>query len=181
MLAPAVLLLCCVAAALLVPHSPLAHLGEPTYGAALAMPVVLAVLLALRITRRERAERAVFALFLASMPLVYVQSWVRSPVPGWLGIELAGLLLFAVVAVLSLWRWPWLLPAGILAHGLLWDAWHYRRTPYMPDWYSLACALVDIGLAVYVASRIRQWQLDTNGAARAAAPAADAGLPGAAP
>jgi hypothetical protein len=108
-------------------------------------------------------ERRVLALFLAGMPLIYVTGWLVSRgagAPGWwLWVEIAGVPLYTALAVLGLTRSPWFLAAGIAAHGVAWDSWHYySNTGYIPSWYATGCFLVDIGLGIYIAARIPAWQ-----------------------
>ena len=107
-------------------------------------------------------ERIVSALFLAGMPLVYILRWWANGGAGagsaWLWVEIVGLPIYAGLAILGLRRSPTLLAAGILGHGLLWDSWHYLvHSAYIPDWYSVACLIVDIGIGVYVAVRAPAW------------------------
>ena len=68
------------------------HLGEPCYWAGLGSIASSLQILSLHATGRRgtRFERLTLSLFLAAMPLVYVASWLRSPEPGWLLPELAG-------------------------------------------------------------------------------------------
>jgi hypothetical protein len=121
--------------------------------------VVLLALTRLAGTRGVAVERAWMALFLAGMPVVYVVSWMaHGEGGGWLAVEVAGLLLYAGLAVAGWRRSPWLLAAGIAAHGLAWDAWHLAGSSYMPPWYALGCLLIDVGVAAYVATRIQTWR-----------------------
>lgn len=106
-------------------------------------------------------ERGVLALFLAGMPVIYLARWFafrpeNSP-PVWLAIELAGLGIFSMLAVLGLKRSPWFLAVGIAGHGIVWDISHWTSA-YMPSWYPLMCLLVDIGLGLYTAVRIPGWR-----------------------
>jgi hypothetical protein len=108
-------------------------------------------------------ERRVLALFLAGMPLIYVASWLvthgAGAPGGWLWIEIVGIPLYSALAVLGLTRSPWFLAAGIAAHGAAWDSWHYfTKTAYVPTWYAIGCFLVDVGLGIYIATRIPAWQ-----------------------
>jgi hypothetical protein len=130
----------------------------------LALIVAAATIVLLGITRLRGAsgvavERAWIALFLAGMPVVYVVRGLRHPASGgWLALELLGLLVFGVLAVAGWRRAPWLLAAGIAAHGLAWDAWHLGGPSYIPPWYARGCLLVDVGFAAYVATRLGAWQ-----------------------
>ncbi len=92
------------------------------------------------------------------MPVVYLADWFRfAGEQPWLWIELAGALAFWVLAVLGAKRSPWLLAAGLAAHGL-WDAGHYQRTGFVADWYVVGCFLVDMAFAVYAAGQVRFWR-----------------------
>jgi hypothetical protein len=106
-------------------------------------------------------ERIVLAVFLGSMPLVYIGAWLTTGAFGSIGVELAGLLVYATVAIVGATRAPSVLAIGIAAHGL-WDLAHYRRSAFMPDWYALGCAVADAGVAIYAASRIGRWR-ETDG------------------
>ena len=133
----ALFVLTMVAAALLVPDLSVSLLGQPVFGAIVGGALILAVVTVLRAQGRRGTtlERWTMALFLFLMPPVYLTSWLRfGDGRGWLWVELAGQTLFGALAVAGLLRWPWLLAVGIGAHGLLWDAWHYGRAPFMPDW-----------------------------------------------
>lgn len=145
----------------LLPDSPLRHLGEPAFGAALGLSVLLLALVALHLLGRagSRIEQGVFAVFLGCMPLVYVNSCIRGGGGvTWLGVEIAGQALFAAMAILGFTRKAWLLPVGIIAHALLWDAWHHPVTAYIPGWYVAACLIVDVSFGLYAATQVRRWQ-----------------------
>lgn len=107
-------------------------------------------------------ERGWMAVFLAGMPVVYIVRWLVARGggghPAWLWVELLGLPLYAGLAVAGLRRSPWFLVAGIAAHGLAWDAWHYLNTAYIPVWYVTGCLLVDVGLGLYLATRVPAWR-----------------------
>jgi hypothetical protein len=107
-------------------------------------------------------ERIVLALFLAAMPVVYILRWLfdrDGAGGGWLWLELLGFLVFAALAVMGLRVSPWYMAAGIAAHGVAWDIWHYFiEETYMPHWYAITCLLVDVGIGLYVAARIPAWR-----------------------
>jgi hypothetical protein len=127
--------------------------AEPVYLAAVggvATSVFIAILRAAGM-RGSAVERTALALFLGGMPLVYVASWLVAPAPGWLGIELVGVAIFVPLAVLGMTRSAWFLAAGIVAHGLGWDLWHYGHTPFVPDWYTIGCLVADVGIGIYAA------------------------------
>jgi len=113
-----------------------------------------------------RFERAWATMFLGGMPLVYVAQSVLARPAGssaaWPWVELAGLAVFAGLAALGVRRSPWYTVAGIAAHGVAWDAWHYLHTDYVPDWYVTGCLLVDVGLGLYLATRVPVWLRGRN-------------------
>lgn len=137
----------------------------------IAAALAIATLLLLHVTRRfgPRAipiERQAVAAFLAGMPLVYIASFfTRGGDPGGvsLAVEILGLCLYGGLAVAGFRGRPRLLAVGIAAHGLAWDAWHLESA-YIPRWYAIACLVVDVGLAVYVAARVPAWLARSPGA-----------------
>ena len=102
-------------------------------------------------------ERAWLAAFLVGMPLIYVMGWFVArdrTASSWIWIEFLGLALFAAFAALGLMNSTWFLAIGIAGHGFAWDSWHYKNSTYVPDWYAVACLLVDLTLGAYVAARV---------------------------
>jgi hypothetical protein len=157
----AALVLSTLAALLLVPDLSVALLGHPAFGAVIGAAAMLTLIVVLRGRGRRGSalERFAFAAFLALMPTVYVMSRLRfGGSANWLGLELLGQGLFAALALVGARRSPWILAAGIAGHGLLWDSWHHGRTPFMPDWYAIACLIVDVGWGLYVATQVRAWR-----------------------
>lgn len=159
-------------AALLLP-APTAELAlHPSLSAGLGTLLIATWLIAAPGTRlhRLRWEKNLIATFLALMPVVYLNSLLLTRagvVPlisgqdtegPWLWLELAGLPVFVALALIGARRAPWLLGAGIIAHGLLWDSWHIGRTPFMPDWYAVACLIVDVGWGLWALTRTAAWQ-----------------------
>jgi hypothetical protein len=137
----------------------------------LAAIAAILTMVVLHVTRHlgERGvsvERAVCALFLAGMPLVYIIAWLtRGTSPGWLAVEVAGFPIYAALALTGWRRWPWLLVAGIAAHGIAWDAWHYLSGyEYIPRWYVTGCLLADVGISGYLATRVPAWSVSKEGA-----------------
>jgi hypothetical protein len=112
--------------------------------------------------RALAVERLTAAVFLFAMPLIYVSIFLVSSAPGgsapWLFIELAAVPFYGALAIAGYRGRFALLAIGIAAHGLGWDAWHYTRSAYVPDWYSLACLELDLAMALYVAARIPRWR-----------------------
>ena len=158
-IALAALVLSTAMSMLLVPDLHAGDLVEPTIQAALLTPFVLTALLAFRVTGTTPVwERRLLALFLLLMPTVYLGSLaLHGGDRAWLATEIAGQLAFATLAIAGLRGSGWLLVFGIAAHGVLWDLWHHGRTPFMPDWYATGCLIVDVGWALYGASRVAVW------------------------
>ena len=131
-------------------------------GVVSAATIVLLYVTRLLGARGIAIERIVLALFLAAMPLVYILRWLTKRDGAgseWLWLELLGFAVYAALAVMGLKVSAWYLAAGIGAHGIAWDAWHYfTAETYMPHWYAIACMLVDLGLGMYVAARIPAWR-----------------------
>jgi hypothetical protein len=152
-LAIVILIAGALAACAVVPQAAWAQTGAVTTQAVYGFLFSIVALALLRATGRTQAERIWLTALVAVMPLPYV----RSLGPGEpMGIEAAGLVLFPAAAVASLVALPWLLPAGLVAHGL-WDLAHLGRGP-VPDWYAIACAFVDVPLGIYAWSRLPAWR-----------------------
>lgn len=144
----------------LAPESPLLHPLLPPYFATLAAVLVAAQLVVLRLLprRRVRLEKLVLALFLGAMPLIYLwAAWLANEA-GAMKLEAVGLLLFGSLAIWGWLRSPAIIAAGIVAHGVAWDAWHHGHSAYMPDWYALGCLLVDLALGLLVFTQLRAYR-----------------------
>jgi hypothetical protein len=141
----------------MLPESPFAHLGEPTSLAAIASIAVSVVLGITRfVARPPWLDRVVLATFLAAMPLIYTWCALLRGNTSDLALEAVGIAIYAGAAIVGYLRAPWLIGAGIIAHGLAWDAWHHGRSGYVPDWYSAACLVVDIGIGVFALVYLRR-------------------------
>lgn len=110
------------------------------------------VLLARRLAPRR--ELRLYAVGLVVAALVYVGFVARGASPGWLALELAGLLLFAPAALAGLKISHLILAAGWAAHAL-WDVLLHgsSEAAFVPVWYPSVCAGFDLLLAAYVAAR----------------------------
>lgn len=138
--------------------------GDPCLIAAAASGVIVTCLWLTR-WRGSRAvifERNLLAGFLVAMPLVYVARYLFASngraANYWFWVEVLGTIIFAALAVLGVKRSPWFLAIGMVLHGLAWDAWHYRHSTYIPDWYIVACLAVDLAFGAYVAARVPAYQ-----------------------
>ena len=139
------------------------HLLDPCILAALASAITLVLIYVARWHGDAGVafERGLLALFLAGMPVIYLARWLafrlENSSPAWLAIELVGLAIFGLLAVLGLKRSPWFLAVGIAGHGIVWDVPHLTSA-YMPSWYGIMCLIVDVGLGLYTAARIPGWR-----------------------
>ncbi len=147
-----VLAVSAVAGMAVVPSTAWARPGDPCTSAIIGFLLTLVVLSACRVLRWPRFERRWLAVFLAAMPLVYIRSGMLQALP--LHLEWVGFGLFLLLAVAGWFVSPWFLVAGLFGHGLAWDLWHLRGAGVVPVWYALACAIVDVGLGAYVATRV---------------------------
>jgi hypothetical protein len=133
--------------------------GDPFLLAAVAGAITVVCLWLTRWlgSRAMRFERAMLSAFLVGMPLVYVMGWFAArdhAASSWIWVELLGLALFTAFAALGLKNSPWFLAIGIAGHGVAWDSWHYKNSAYIPNWYAVACLLVDLTLGAYLAARV---------------------------
>ena len=155
-LALALLVAQLVVTLLLLPESPLAHPSEPVYLASLASIVVTVVLLVTRfVSRPWWLDRQVLAVFLAGMPMIYAWSALWRGHAADLALESVGIAVYGGMALIGFRRAPWLIGAGIIAHGVAWDAWHHGHSAYIPDWYSLGCLIADLGVDVFALVYLR--------------------------
>ena len=72
-------------------------------------------------------------------------------------IELIGVVVFTLIAVLGLRVSIWFLALGWTAH-VLWDVLLHlvREQPFVPDWYPVACISFDLIVAGYIAVKLRK-------------------------
>ena len=138
--------------AALAPRTALIELGRPETLAAIATTLVAFGLLLLRVLpkRRLQIERAIYALFLAAMPLIYFAAAYMSGSQNDLDSEVVGVLIFVGVAVFGYYKSFLTLGLGIMAHGLGWDSWHHHSHSYVANWYPMACLLADLAFGFLV-------------------------------
>jgi hypothetical protein len=148
------LLLGTVVSLAMPPASAWAAVDAPETRALYGMLLTLALLPLVRPRRRAHVEMLLFAVFLVSMPLVYLEAAWRAGMPLW--PQLVGLAAYGALTLAGLLRAPWLLAVGIALHGLGWDIPHLHRG-VVTDWYAVGCAVIDVSMAGYAASRARSW------------------------
>lgn len=102
-------------------------------------------------------ERLLYALFLASMPFVYVLAAARAGVSGEVMLEGLGVPLFVGWAVYGYLRSCRALALGIVVHGIGWDLWHHAGASSIASWYPGLCLLIDLtfGAFVYTQARVQ--------------------------
>lgn len=111
-------------------------------------------LLFINVTRRlgEVAERRVLAFSLIAAALIYAIFAAASEAPGWIAVELIGILIFSALAELGLKRSILWLAVGWAAHPL-WDAGLHLSgmgANVAPTLYVLICIGFDVSVAAYI-------------------------------
>lgn len=102
-------------------------------------------------------EAQAWALFLFIAALIYVGFAVfNGAEPQWIGIELAGLAAYSLIAFVGAKKWPLLVGPGWLAHAL-WDQMvHPGGHPgFVPDWYVPLCLGFDVVVGVTLMTTLR--------------------------
>lgn len=114
---------------------------------------ILGALFAIFARARKAAEVRVLALGLVVAALIYVGLAVAGRGREWLGIEMAGVVLFGLLAWLGLRASPWWLAVGWVAH-VGWDVGLHldRAQAVVGAWYPLLCVGFDLVVAGFVLS-----------------------------
>jgi hypothetical protein len=136
----------------LVPDSPLLHLDSSQYSAIFAAFIVAVTFSAVRflIKRNLKLEKFILSIFLASMPMVYLWAALTARNSNGIVLELLGVALFGGLAIVGYFQPPIVLGLGIVAHGVVWDFLHHKRSAYIENWYSLGCLLIDLAFGFLV-------------------------------
>ncbi len=138
-------------AVLCMPDLPHRHTSDPSYLGIVGFVFIVGLLI--RRTGqgwgRHSANRRVIVFFLVALPLIYLANWMKfggSMLE--LGVQVAGLgiwIFFAYRAVrMELFLW-----LGCVLHAV-WDAAHFGRVEFIPEWYAAACIAADLGLGAFV-------------------------------
>jgi hypothetical protein len=139
----------------LTPFEAWGNLRAPEVRALYGYLLTLVVLASLRWhPRGAYFEKVWLVVFLGAMPLVYLEAAWR--VGASLPLQLVGLGLYGAMAWAGM-RSSWLLVGGLALHGLVWDLPHLHQG-VVTDWYTLGCAVVDVSLAGYAATRVGAWR-----------------------
>jgi hypothetical protein len=99
-------------------------------------------------------ELRLYALSLVIAALVYVGFTLRGATLRWLALELAGLVVFTLLAWLGLKVSALILAFAWAAHAA-WDVLLHKLqdAAFVPDWYPPACLAFDLLLAGYIVAR----------------------------
>jgi hypothetical protein len=140
----------------------MAHMLAVIAGAVLAG--VLVVLL--RHARFERLLRF-WAVALSVAAAIYVGFvLVGGAQAQWFWVEVAGFILFSVLAFLGYKFSPWMLAMAWFAH-IAWDTLlHSQSTVFVPQWYPAVCVGFDLVMGAYLIvaySRLRKRITPNNG------------------
>jgi len=124
----------------------------------LILGVVLALLfISFARTKGPRRETFLYSIGLIVAALFYVAFSFTGAGNQWLMIELIGLVVFTLIAVLGLRVSPWFLVLGWASH-VWWDIFLHlvREQVFVPDWYPVACISFDLIVAAYIAAKLRK-------------------------
>jgi hypothetical protein len=106
----------------------------------------------------QKRELRIYAIGLVSAALIYVGFAVFGGASiSWLVLELGGLALFSLVAIVGLRINVWALVLGWVAH-VVWDVSLHKvsELEFVPKWYPIFCVGFDVLLAGYIAMRARK-------------------------
>lgn len=150
--APFLLILATLSALAVVPDWPHRHVDDPSYWGVVGF-VGLAAAAVRRVDApwvEGSANRNLVRWFLIALPLIYVANWFR-----WggsvaeLALQTGGLLTWVGLSLLAR-RSDLALWGGCALHAL-WDAAHFGRAGFIPEWYVAGCLAADLGFAAFVA------------------------------
>jgi len=114
------------------------------------------VLIFLARRQSPKHELRLYAVSLIIAALIYVGFTARGAAAAWLVLELAGLIVFTLLAWLGLKMSALILALAWAAHAA-WDVFLHKLldVAFVPDWYPLVCVGFDLLLAGYIAVRIK--------------------------
>jgi uncharacterized membrane protein SirB2 len=124
--------------------------------------LILGVVLALLFiwfarTRGPQREPFIYSIGLIIAALFYVAFSVTGATTQWFMLELIGLVVFTIFAVLGLRVSLWLLALGWASH-VSWDVLLHliREQPFVPNWYPVACISFDLMVAGSIVAQLRE-------------------------
>lgn len=155
------LLLATTAALAVIPDWPIFHLDNPSYWSMMGFLYLTIRLVVLPDSswKKGSINRTLIIAFLAVVQLVYIANWIRyGESETDLIIQIVGSVVWLIFAFKArqsntvLWM-------GCLLHAL-WDAAHFGRVEFIPDWYAAACLAADIGIGAFVLLSISDGRKD---------------------
>ena len=101
-----------------------------------------------------KRERTNYAIALIIAALIYVGFSLFADDSRWILIELVGVAIYLVFAILGLRYSAWFLALGWVAH-IVWDMGLHTSPAilFVPKWYPLLCVAYDVVIAGYIAFR----------------------------
>lgn len=107
-------------------------------------------------TLKPERELRLYATGLVIAALIYVGFTAQGAAPAWLFLELAGLVVFTLLAWLGLKISALILAFAWAAH-VAWDLALHKLldVAFVPDWYPVVCVGFDLLLAGYIAVRVK--------------------------
>lgn len=124
--------------------------------------LILGVVLALLFiwfarTRGPQREPFIYSIGLIIAALFYVAFSVTGATTQWFMLELIGLVVFTIFAVLGLRVSLWFLALGWASH-VSWDVLLHliREQPFVPNWYPVACISFDLIVAGSIVAQLRE-------------------------
>jgi amino acid transporter len=124
----------------------------------LILEVVLALLFIwFARTRGPQREPFIYSIGLIIAALFYVAFSVTGATTQWFMLELIGLVVFTIFAVLGLRVSLWFLALGWASH-VSWDVLLHliREQPFVPNWYPVACISFDLMVAGSIVAQLRE-------------------------
>jgi hypothetical protein len=118
--------------------------------------IACAVFIVVARTLKPERELRLYAVGLVIAALIYVGFTAQGATPAWLVLELAGLLVFTLLAWLGLKISALILAFAWAAH-VAWDLALHKLldVAFVPDWYPVVCVGFDLLLAGYIAVRVK--------------------------
>jgi hypothetical protein len=101
---------------------------------------------------RERSFYPTIVIVVASYYILFASMGATGRT---LATEIAVACIFSVLAVLGSTRWPWLIVAALVGHGVF-DSVHHLliSNPGVPKWWPGFCLAFDVALGAFVALRL---------------------------
>ncbi len=109
-------------------------------------------------------ENKILSIALVSAAIIYVLFSLFKGDSTWLYIECFGVIIYGLLAWLSVRYSGYFLFVGWMLHPL-WDVYLHllgSGKHIAPEWYAIACVSFDLLIATYVFFRVQLWRENTN-------------------